>query len=27
MESVRPEFVPDPSLSRDEMEALQREIA
>lgn len=27
MESVRPEFVPDPSLSRDEMESLQREIA
>ena len=27
MEPVRPEFVPDPALSRDEMEALQREIA
>jgi len=27
MEPVRPEFVPDPSLSRDEMEALQREVA
>ena len=27
MESVRPEFVPDPSLTRGEMEALQREIA
>ena len=27
MEPVRPEFVPDPSLSRVEMEALQREIA
>jgi deoxyribonuclease V len=27
MAVARPEFVPDPSLSRDEMEALQREIA
>jgi deoxyribonuclease V len=27
MEVVRPEFVPDPALSRDEMEALQRDIA
>ncbi|MDS0221340.1 endonuclease V [Haloarcula sp. S1AR25-5A] len=27
MEPVRPEFVPDPSLSQAEMEALQREIA
>jgi deoxyribonuclease V len=27
MEVVRPDFVPDPSLSRTEMEALQREIA
>ncbi|WP_424003436.1 endonuclease V [Haloarcula salina] len=27
MEPVRPEFVPDPSLSRAEMEALQRDIA
>jgi len=27
MEPTRPEFVPDPSLSREEMEALQREIA
>jgi deoxyribonuclease V len=27
MAIARPEFVPDPSLSRDEMEALQREIA
>jgi deoxyribonuclease V len=27
MDVVRPEFVPDPSLSRDEMERLQREIA
>jgi len=27
MTPVRPEFVPDPSLSRDEMEALQRDIA
>jgi len=27
MEPVRPEFVPDPALSRDEMESLQREIA
>jgi deoxyribonuclease V len=27
MEPVRPEFVPDPSLSRGEMEALQRDIA
>ena len=27
MESVRPEFVPDPDLTREEMEALQREIA
>jgi len=27
MDPVRPEFVPDPSLSRAEMEALQREIA
>lgn len=27
MQVVRPEFVPDPSLSRDEMAALQREIA
>jgi len=27
MEVVRPEFVPDPSLSREEMESLQREIA
>lgn len=27
MEPVRPEFVPDPSLSRDDMESLQREIA
>ena len=27
MDAVRPEFVPDPSLSRDEMEQLQRDIA
>jgi deoxyribonuclease V len=27
MEPVRPDFVPDPSLSRDEMESLQREVA
>jgi deoxyribonuclease V len=27
MEPVRPEFVPDPSLSQSEMEALQRDIA
>jgi deoxyribonuclease V len=27
MDLVRPEFVPDPSLSRDDMEALQRDIA
>ncbi len=27
MQPVRPEFVPDPSLSRTEMEALQRDIA
>ena len=27
MDVVRPEFVPDPALSRDEMEQLQREIA
>lgn len=27
MEPVRPEFVPDPSLSREEMETLQRDIA
>jgi len=27
MEPTRPEFVPDPSLSREEMESLQREIA
>jgi deoxyribonuclease V len=27
MEPARPEFVPDPSLSRDEMEARQRDIA
>ncbi|MFC7027658.1 endonuclease V [Halomicroarcula sp. GCM10025324] len=27
MEIVRPEFVPDPSLARDEMAALQRDIA
>jgi deoxyribonuclease V len=27
MEVVRPEFVPDPARSREEMEALQREIA
>ena len=27
MEPVRPEFVPDPALSREEMEALQRDIA
>ena len=27
MEPIRPEFAPDPSLSREEMEALQREIA
>jgi len=27
MEVVRPEFVPDPALRREEMEALQREIA
>jgi deoxyribonuclease V len=27
MDIVRPEFVPDPSLSTDEMEALQRDIA
>ncbi|WP_336326429.1 endonuclease V [Halovenus sp. HT40] len=27
MEPVRPEFAPDPSLSREEMEILQREIA
>ncbi|WP_225333760.1 endonuclease V [Halomicrobium urmianum] len=27
MEPVRPEYVPDPSLSREEMEALQRELA
>ena len=27
MDIVRPEFVPDPSLSREEMERLQREIA
>jgi deoxyribonuclease V len=27
MDPVRPEFVPDPALSREEMEALQRDIA
>ncbi|MFW5974162.1 MAG: endonuclease V, partial [Natrialbaceae archaeon] len=27
MDPVRPEYVPDPSRTRDEMEALQREIA
>ena len=27
MDVVRPEFVPDPALSREEMEALQRELA